>query len=83
MVRGRESGCHQPGRPLVCCVRIRRGVLTGQLGRSIGADLSLPSPIFGNGSTVSHTLLLWDDGVISPHLVHSSIANKGKINRCC
>lgn len=50
--------CHQPGRPLVCCVRIRRGVLTVQLGQSIGADLSLPSAIYGNGPTVSQTLLL-------------------------
>lgn len=56
----RVSGCHQPGRPLVRCVRIRRGVSTVQLGQSIGADLSLPSAIYGNGPTVSQTLLLWD-----------------------
>lgn len=64
MVRGRVSGCHRPGRPLVRCVRIRRGVSTVQLGQSIGADLSLPSAIYGNGPTVSQTLLLWDSCVL-------------------
>lgn len=45
-----------PERPLVRCVRIRRGVSTVQLGQSIGADLSLPSAIYGNGPTESDTL---------------------------
>lgn len=66
MVRGRVSGCHQTGRPLVRCVRIRRGVSTVQLGQSMDADLSLPSAIYGNVPTVSQTLLLWDYCVISP-----------------
>lgn len=76
MVRGRVSGCHQSGRPLVRCVRIRRGVSTVQLGQSIGADLSLPSAVYNNGP---QTLLLWDSCALSPLLVYSSIVMGEKL----
>lgn len=75
-VRGRVSGLHQPGRPLVLCVKIRRGVSTVRLGQSIGADLSLPSAIYGNGPTVSQTLLLWDSRALC------YITSLGVFQRC-
>lgn len=58
-VRGRVSGCHRPGRPLVRCVRIRRGVSTVQPGQSIGADFSLPSAMVGNAAVGPLCTLLY------------------------